>query len=605
MATIPSLADLVIRWQELRRQGKPASPEEVCAGCPERLEELKGHLEAVAQLEDLRRHLEAVAPMEQAAGGAATLPPAAIQREAVPAGVVVPGYEVLGQLGRGGMAVVYRARQAKLNRVVALKMILAGAHAGEADRRRFLAEAEAVVRLQHPNIVQIYEIGEAGGHPFFSLEFCPGGSLEKKLHGTPLPPKEAARLVEVLARSVQAAHSAGIVHRDLKPANVLLAADGTPKIADFGLAKKLDGAAGQTAGGAILGTPSYMAPEQAGGKSKEVGPAADVYALGAILYELMTGRPPFKAATMAETLLQVLSEEPVSPGRLQPKLPRDLETVCLKCLHKAPGQRYASALAMADDLRRFWHGEPVQARPVGRAGRLWRWCRRNPAVAGLLLAVILTLAVGTATATWLALVAREKERAALYQQARAEQMAAQASENERRAQEQRRLVEELMQRAGANALDIIVQILRSRQSGEPASRRSLTIAEEVLEMIRQERLLGVPPLRLYAEVLAPALEAGSKALEEENDPTTKRRLAELYAAKARLIALNSAQPWPFDDPGKEASAAMAKAIELDEARFRAECHLPAGFRQAARPVSRTLGCDARSGCLHLWESAPR
>jgi WD40 repeat protein/tRNA A-37 threonylcarbamoyl transferase component Bud32 len=290
------------------------------------------------------------------------------------------GFTVLEVLGRGGMGVVYKARQTKLNRLVALKMILAGGHASEGDLARFAAEAEAIARLQHPNIVQVYEVGTHEGRPFFSLEFCAGGSLDRKLSGTPLPPLEAARLVETLARATHAAHRANVIHRDLKPANVLLLADGTPKITDFGLAKKLD-AVGQTQSGAIMGTPSYMAPEQAGGKSKEIGPATDVYALGAILYECLTGRPPFKAATTAETLLQVLSDEPVPPSQLQSKTPKDLETICLKCLHKEVGKRYATAEALADDLGRFQRGEPIVARPVGRLERGWRWCRRNPALA--------------------------------------------------------------------------------------------------------------------------------------------------------------------------------------------------------------------------------
>jgi tRNA A-37 threonylcarbamoyl transferase component Bud32 len=329
---------------------------------------------------------------------------------------VVPGYEILGELGRGGMGVVYKARQTKLGRLVALKMILAGAHAGEDERRRFLTEAEAVARLQHPNIVQIHEIGEADGHPFFSLEFCPGGSLADQLDGTPLPPGKAAALVETLAGAVQAAHEAGVVHRDLKPANVLLLADGTPKVTDFGLAKKLDDAAGQTASGAIMGTPSYMAPEQAEGKGKQIGPAADVYALGAVLYELLTGRPPFKAATAFDTVLQVVSEEPVPPGRLQQKLPRDLETICLKCLHKEPRKRYPSAAELADDLGRFAKWEPIRARPVGRVERSWRWSRRNPAVAGLLAAVALTQLLGTGVASFFAVRANANA-----QQARAEE----------------------------------------------------------------------------------------------------------------------------------------------------------------------------------------
>jgi eukaryotic-like serine/threonine-protein kinase len=274
----------------------------------------------------------------------------------------VPGYEILGELGRGAMGVVYRARQEHLNRVVALKMILAGGHAGAAEVARFKTEAEAVARLQHPGIVQIYDVGAADGRPFFSLEYCPGGSLAQKLDGTPLPSREAARLVEQLARAVQAAHEAGIVHRDLKPANVLLAADGTPKVTDFGLAKKLDDSAGPTASGAVMGTPSYMAPEQAGGGTKRVGPAADVYALGVILYELVTGRPPFRGETPLDTVLQVLEREPAPPSLLNPKVGRDLETICLKCLEKQPQRRYATAGELADDLHRFAEGDSISAR---------------------------------------------------------------------------------------------------------------------------------------------------------------------------------------------------------------------------------------------------
>jgi hypothetical protein len=327
------------------------------------------------------------APMSAVVGGAAA----------------VPGYEILGVLGRGGMGVVYQARQMKLDRVVALKMILAGGHAGEADLARFKTEAEAVARLQHPHIVQIFEVGEHGGLPFFSLEYCPGGSLDKKLNGTPLPPKEAAALVEKLARAVQAAHDKGVVHRDLKPANVLLADDGEPKITDFGLAKKLDADAGQTRTGAVMGTPSYMAPEQAGGKTAEMGPACDTYALGAILYECLTGRPPFKAATAMDTMMQVVADEPVPPRQLQSKTPRDLETICLKCLEKQPSRRYGTALELAEDLRRFQAGEPVRARAVGALERAGKWARRRPALAaayGFLLTALL-LGIGGGGATWL------------------------------------------------------------------------------------------------------------------------------------------------------------------------------------------------------------
>jgi serine/threonine-protein kinase len=281
---------------------------------------------------------------------------------------VLGDYEVLGELGRGGMGVVYRARQVPLNRVVALKMILAGGHAGEADLARFRTEAEAIARLQHPHIVQIHAVGEHQGLPFFSLEFCPGGSLADQLAGTPLPPREAAALVAKLAGAMHAAHQKGVLHRDLKPANVLLAEDGTPKVTDFGLAKKL-GEAGQTASGAVMGTPSYMAPEQAAG-TKELTPAVDIYGLGALLYELLTGRPPFRAETPMDTLLQVLESQPAPPRLLNPKVDRDLETVCLKCLEKSPPRRYASAVALAADLERYLAGEPVQARSVNLMGRI-------------------------------------------------------------------------------------------------------------------------------------------------------------------------------------------------------------------------------------------
>jgi len=322
-----------------------------------------------------------------------TLP--ALEDRETPAGdrLLVPGYEILGELGRGGMGVVYKARHIQLKRVVALKMILAGGHAGERELERFRIEAEAVARLQHPGIVQIFEVGEHQGLPYFSLEFLEGGSLAAKLKGATQEPREAARLVELMARAMQAAHEAGIVHRDLKPANVLMSKDGKPKITDFGLAKKLDDGAGQTQTGAIMGTPSYMAPEQASG-SKVIGPAADVYALGAILYELLTGRPPFRANTPFDTVRQVLSEEPARPSRLRPKLPRDVETICLKCLQKESHLRYPSADALADDLRCFQSGEPIRARPVSRWERTVKWVRRHPAAAAVYGLVLLVSILG-------------------------------------------------------------------------------------------------------------------------------------------------------------------------------------------------------------------
>jgi lipoprotein NlpI/predicted Ser/Thr protein kinase len=326
----------------------------------------------------------------------------------------IAGYQVTGELGRGGMGVVYKAWQVQLKRTVALKMILPGA-APDADQvARFRREAEAVARMHHPNIVQIYEIGEHEGLPFFSLEFVDGGNLASQLRRSTRPPREAAELVETLARAMEAAHQNGIIHRDLKPANVLLMADGTPKITDFGLAKKLDEGAGPTVSGAIMGTPSYMAPEQAAGKTRLIGPAADIYALCAILYEMLTGRPPFKGPSLMETLAEVVSREPVSPSQLQPKVPRDLETICLKGLRKDLRQRYASARELAEDLRRFLEGRPIRARPVPTWERAYRWVRRRPTQAALIAASVLALLAGSVGALLYGMY--EKQRATALQQ---------------------------------------------------------------------------------------------------------------------------------------------------------------------------------------------
>jgi formylglycine-generating enzyme required for sulfatase activity len=304
----------------------------------------------------------------------------------------IPGYEILGICGHGGMGVVYRARQVLANRLVALKMIRAVEHASPTERLRFQIETEAVARLQHPNIVQLHEAGEVRGQPFFSLEFCDGGTLTEQLKKQRPTPREAAALIETLARAMHYAHLRGVVHRDLKPTNVLLTGAGrVAKITDFGLAKRIDAEARDVSqSGAILGTASYMAPEQAAGKVRDTGPAADVYALGALLYECLTGRPPFEGPQQV-VLASVLSDEPVPPSRLVLKVPADLETICLKCLSKEPARRYASAEELADDLGRFQAGEPIRARPVGAVERTWKWARRRPALAALLGVVLLAL----------------------------------------------------------------------------------------------------------------------------------------------------------------------------------------------------------------------
>jgi serine/threonine-protein kinase len=389
---------------------------------------------------------------------AGTVPQAARQ-ETVPR--TVAGYDILDVLGRGAMGVVYRARQRGLNRVVALKMILAGSHAGARELERFRTEAEAVARIQHPHIVQIHEVGEEDGRPFFSLEYVDGGSLARKIAGTPQPPREAAELVHLLAGAMQHAHKAGVIHRDLKPGNVLLTRDGTPKIADFGLAKHLEQEAGQTQSGAILGTANYMAPEQAEGKSQQVGPLADVYGLGAILYELLTGRPPFRAPTMLETLEQVRSREPVAPSQLQPTVPGDLETICLKCLQKDPRKRYADAGALAEDTRRFLRGEPIRARPVGRAERLWRWGRRNPRLALLGAGTALVLVAWAVSMSLLAWELKRQKDSTEQARAEADRNAAAALENEKKAQANARTAranEEVARKQYGKAIELVTQL---------------------------------------------------------------------------------------------------------------------------------------------------
>ncbi len=332
----------------------------------------------------------------------------------------IPGYEIIGILGRGGMGVVFKARQIALQRIVALKMLRDSACAGEKELARFRAEADVIARLQHPNIVQIYDVGEVAGRPYFVLEYVAGGSLAEYLNGTPKSVRMASQFVEVLARAVQAAHANGVVHRDLKPGNILLipahegeagavdtargsnvfVANGMrlktiPKIADFGVAKiaTSDWEAqlnrGLTVTGELLGTPSYMAPEQAMSSGAAVGPAADVYALGAIFYELLTGRPPFRGETLLETVLQVLHSEPVSVTSLQPKVPRDVETICLKCLRKEPRHRYSSASELADDIQRFLRGKAIKARPRSAVEKVWRWIREHPVPSGLVAAGVL------------------------------------------------------------------------------------------------------------------------------------------------------------------------------------------------------------------------
>jgi serine/threonine protein kinase len=480
-------------------------------------------------------------------------------------------YEVLGEIGRGGMGVVFKARQKSLNRLVALKMVLPGGHPGGAALARFRTEAQAAARLQHPNVVQIFEVGEHDGRPYLVLEYVEGGNLARRLGGVPLPAPQAARLTETLARAVHAAHACGVVHRDLKPANVLLAAPGAaaavreddattpfparreeapdltgvvPKITDFGLAKQLDDETGhQTETGAILGTPSYMAPEQAEGRGRHVGPAADVYALGVLLYEMLTGRPPFRGVSKLDTLQQVLRDPPVPPRRLQPSVPRDLDTICLKCLEKGAARRYASALALAEDCAAFREGRPIRARPVSRAGRLWRWCRRQPVLAGLAAALLAALLVGAGLVLW------QWRRA------------------EKNLRENERLLAEVRDREA--------EAERRRAEAEDSFRLAHEAVKDFTTRFGDRGLLeahGLQPLR--KDLLEKARVYYEQFLAQRgHDPALRRELADV---SARLAAITG------DVGSKEASLdAYRRALDLYEDLLRADPGSPELRRRQA------------------------
>ncbi|MCE9530291.1 MAG: protein kinase [Planctomycetes bacterium] len=432
----------------------------------------------------------------------------------------VPGYEILREIGRGGMGVVYQARQKGLNRLVALKMILSGDHAGEGERERFSREAESVAALQHPNIVQIFEIGEVEGRPYLAFEFIDGGSLGQHLAGNPWPSRDSAALVEILAQAMQFAHDRGIVHRDLKPGNILLSkaenivrksekssasgqgkiddssasttrllALALPKIMDFGLAKRVEresdwtssgelvpAPGGQTRTGAVMGTPSYIAPEQAAGKNRDVGPLVDVYALGAILYELLTGRPPFRGESALDTVLQVMSEEPVSPRRLQPKVPRDLETICLTCLQKTPAKRYQSAQELADDLRRFLNHEPIAARPIGSWERLVKWAKRHPAIATSLFISIFALVTLLSISFYFNLEMRQSADEKEIEANKAREAQAAAEKSSRDKDEQTRIATERLKEIEKSRKDLETEHQNSLKREEQVKRSAYALA---------------------------------------------------------------------------------------------------------------------------------
>jgi serine/threonine-protein kinase len=439
-------------------------------------------------------------------------------RKDVPPPPVVPGYEILGELGRGGMGVVYKASQTGLDRVVALKMVLTGGLASGAELTRFRTEARAVAQLHHPNIVQIYEVGERDGCPYFSLEYLDGGSLAAQIVEAPLPATRAAHVVRALAEAMECAHRAGIVHRDLKPGNVLLAGDGTPKITDFGLAKRIEANSGQTRTGAVLGTPSYMAPEQAEGKTHDIGPAADIYALGAVLYDLVTGRPPFKGESVLDTLEQVRRVEPVPPSRLQATLPRDLDTICLKCLQKEIHKRYATAGALAEDLRRFLEGEPIAARPTSAWERGYKWTRRHPASAALIAVSALALVgFGVGGVAW-AVQAEGLREAADLERDHALALRAIADQERENAVASERVANQERARAASNFQDARVAV------------------DQMLLRIGRERLANEPHMDLVRrDLLEKALRFHERFLKAGNDnPEVRWEAGQAYVAVADI-----------------------------------------------------------------------
>src|SRR5579871_3772914 len=376
-------------------------------------------------------------------------------------------YALSEEISRGGMGVVYKARQINLNRTVALKMILAGQLASKADVQRFQKEAEAAANLDHPNIVPIYEVGEHEGHHYFSMKLIEGGSLAQQLAHFRQDPRAAAKLLATVARAVHHAHERGILHRDIKPGNILVDQRGQPHVTDFGVAKRVEANTALTQIGVVVGTPSYMSPEQARSE-KGLTTAVDIYSLGAVLYELLTGRPPFRSTSHFDTLLQVLEQQPERPRLLNPRADRDLEAICLKSLEKEPQKRYRSAEALAEDLERWLAHEPIQARPLNRGARLWRWCLRNPAVAGLLAGAALALVAGTAFSTYFAIQANQRAREATQEKYRADQNAQTALQERDRADENAKTALRERDRAHEKAAEALANARRAEESAADA-----------------------------------------------------------------------------------------------------------------------------------------
>ncbi len=486
---------------------------------------------------DTAAELPVVAPDSVADSDLFATMPATVQerQEVVLKKDFVPGYDLLGELGRGGMGVVYQARDQKLKRLVAVKMILGGVHASQEDMQRFQTEAEAVAKLQHPNIVQIFEVGEYQGNPYISLEYQQGGGLDQKIAGTPQNIEESAELIETVSLAMHVAHQQEIIHRDLKPANILLSSEGEPKITDFGLAKRMDDDSNQTKTGAVMGTPSYMPPEQASSSIETLGPAADTYALGAILYHLLTGRPPFKAETHLDTLMQVINDDPVPPRRLNSNVPVDLETICLKCLQKDIKRRYATAAALAEDLRRFRGGEPIAGRPVSTIERGWKWARRRPAIAGMISVSIVAAVALVVGGLWYNARLVEERNVAQWQRRLAESRESEARLAQSNEAAQRKLAETREAEARLAQANEAQQRKLAEEQKEAADRNFKLARDAVDELttISQGELFNLPRMEPVRRELLQKARAFYETFvtQETDDP---KLLVELGDAHLRL-----------------------------------------------------------------------
>jgi eukaryotic-like serine/threonine-protein kinase len=540
------------------------TPEEVCRGCPELLEPVRSGWHKLRALQAQVGALFPESPSVDSPNPNASRPHVA----PTPGLPHIPGYEVQELLGHGGMGVVYKAWHLRLHRPVAMKMLLAGAYAQPQELERFLREAETVAGLRHPNIVQVHEAGDVEGRPYFTMEFVEGGSLAQQLAGTPQPALQAAALVATVSEAVHAAHQRGIVHRDLKPGNILLTADGTLKLTDFGLARRLEGTASLTQSGVPVGTPSYMAPEQAESKGRAVGPAADTYALGAILYELLTGRPPFRAETAAETLRHVVSQDPVPPSRLNAAVPRDVETICLKCLEKDPERRYPSAAALAEDLHRFGRNEPIVARPVGPLGRVLRWTRRNPTGAALVATALALVGLALGGGVWL-VQQRAERRAELRTEV---DTAVTQAVNRRKAfhfDEARELLKQVCQRL--------------EPAGPTDLRRQVEQAQadlDFVESLDKARLVRASPLLVESLLVERRLQRGAEPLYEQafakaalgrpgdDSETVAARVRDSDVRDEIVAALDDWASITLDEARRAWLLAVARGADPDSSRDR-------------------------------------